>query len=402
MCKDCKNNCLEESVDKCILYTGPDFVKFGIKKGEYYDKVIVDLLTELQRICDETVDLSCLYTGKCDTCEPQVKIPKAVQVIIDKICSLNSSEIKYTGDRYCIGDSSISAGAVRLLGKTFRYDVQPAAIGTAVSYDLTDIISSLPSNYRIGRINTVISGKPKNGKSIILDSDKSTIGANIDNDRFPINLDIDFRVATPSGDVKLVKRLSIPTPLSGSYSASMNVQDFGTEAQEEYSLESFLEGMAGQACANKTELDSLKNIDLPGCEEIQYTSKDIRDIIAQHNSILCSILDRLNSLENVSYSSCSTGCDPTSKTGTAESAINSLASTCCGIISDVQRLSRDVQTLGDIQTSNSANNGSGGLITNGGIGGGSCPGGNCGSTTPNGGTIVIPRGGGGCSGGNCG
>lgn len=299
MCTDCKNNCLETHVDKCLLYTGKDFDKLNIKSQQYYDVVIVNLLEELERICEEKVDLACIYTGDCDNCDREVSIPKAVQSIINKLCKLTSSDIEYEGEKYCIGDSSISRGAINLLGKPLKYSVQTSNSGTSISYDLTELTSELDTSYTVGRVNSTISGKNKRGKTLITDSDKQTVGVTVDNDRFPIYVDIDVRVGTSSGDVKLVKRLSIPHPTTGTYTAVMDVKDFGTELGEKFSLESFLEGVTAQVCKNKSELDALKNLDLIGCPNVEYSSTDIKDIISYHSSLICQLYKKIEGLENI-------------------------------------------------------------------------------------------------------
>lgn len=49
----CRNNCIEEYSDKCVLYTGPDFPSANIKGGQTYDKVVVELLNQLKAIMRE-------------------------------------------------------------------------------------------------------------------------------------------------------------------------------------------------------------------------------------------------------------------------------------------------------------------------------------------------------------
>ncbi len=378
MCETCGSDCLESHADKCILYTGESSDKLGITKGMYYNGVTTQLIEELEKICNERVELKCLYSNECNSCEPSVTIPVGVQILIDKICALSATDIKYEGDKYCIGKDSISGGAISLLGRGFNYEVQPTDRGTSISYNLDDVTKSLPANYQVGRISTVVSGKPLRGKSIIVDSNKSTLGATVSNDRFPLNIDIDMRVATPTGDVKMVKSLHIASPLAGTYSAQMNVQDFGAGVSEEYSLEGFLEAMAAQICANKSELDSLKNIDLVGCEDITYTSTDIRDIIAQHGSVLCQILKRLDDLETVSYNTCGgDSCNKTSKSNTPEGAINELSTTTCDLQGQCDALRRDVQTLSEISSTNCNQSGFGGITKNGSTTGGTCSGAGC-------------------------
>lgn len=384
MREDCKNNCLEEHSDICIQYTGPTIERFNVENGQYYNKVIVSILDELTGIVSRKVDLSCIYTNECDKCEPSVEVPQAVQLIIEKLCRLTDEDVKYTGDRYCIGDSSISSGAVYMLGKNFTYNVTPVVNGTSIAYDLTSIVKSLPNDYRVSRISTVISGKPKRGKSIITDSDKVYLGATIQNDRFPINVDIDMRINTPSGDVKLSKSLNIPSPLAGEYVAEMNVRDFGTDLDNSFTLKSFLEMTAAQVCANKTELDSYKRMDLPSCEAITYTSKDIRDIVAQQSSLLCSLSERITALENISFSVQETDCGVKTYNESPEKAVNILSNICSSLVSRTNDLGRSIQTIQDVGSNNVT------MIQGG-------------STTPNPTTssndsVIIS---GGCKGGDC-
>lgn len=332
-CKDC----LEEYSDHCVMYTGPSFDRFNIKTDEYYDKVIVDLLNELHNYVSKEVSLHCLYTGECDTCDSEVEIPKAVEVIIDKLCSLTSSDIKYEGSAYCIGESSISGGAVLLLGKSFSYNIQPVINGTSISYDLNEVGKNLPEGYRLSRVNTIVSGKPKLGKSIILESDKLTVGATVANDRFPVNLDIDIRYNTPTGDVKLVRSINIPSAVSGQHTAELSVQDFGSRDNGVHTLESFVDSVAAQVCANRTALESFNNLDLPGCDYLSYNSKKIHDIISYHSSVLCDILERLEALENMTFSIQEDDCGVTTYNGVSpQQAINTLASTCSALNNSIK------------------------------------------------------------------
>jgi len=327
MCLNCNYTCIDDTPDGCLLYTGPDFPRFNIKSGEYYNKIIVNFLEEINKYVEQKVQLNCLYNDSCD----EVDIPEAIQIIIDKLCMLTSADIKYTGNKYCIGNKTISGDAVSLLGKHFTYKVEPAITGTSITYDLNEIIKNLPSTHKVGRVNTVISGKPKRGKSIIADTNKPFAGITVENDRFPVNMDVDMRINTPSGDVKMLRTISIPSPMPGSYTAKMNVQDFSTNIAEIWSLESFLEANAAQVCANTVELDSYKNMKLPGCEEIQYVSTDVKDIIAQHSAILCSLIKQLKELNNVSFSITDDKCGDTNYNEDLHGAINVLSKSCSSL-----------------------------------------------------------------------
>ena len=296
---DC-NNCLEEYVDGCVLYTGPDYPRFGIENNKAYSKVIVGLLDTLNEYLEQKVELHCVYTGECDNCDREVEIPEAVEHIIDKICTLTSSDIKYTGDLYCLSEDSISKSAVKLLGKTFNYDVQTSSEGSVVTYDLSDTKKDLPNNYRVSRNRVVVSGTSVKGNTIIADTDSSFAGIKVSPDRYPINMDVEVSVKTPEGDVKLVKNVYIPSPSTGSYTPEFGVKDYASNYSEILTVESFLETMARQLCKNNSEIENFKNVVLPACDYIQYSSTDLRDIVAQQHSVLCDVLAQLEGLNNFS------------------------------------------------------------------------------------------------------
>ena len=360
-CENCGNSFGEYS-DKKWFYTGKDFPKFNIKSGQRYDKLIVELLNQLTAICEQNVDINCLYVGDCSS--KNVTIPEAVKLIINKLCTLTTKDIKYEGEKYCINNDTISKGGVHLLGRNFNYSVQSVTIGTSIGWDVSDLVNSFPTNYRLAKVNIVVSGKPKAGKTIIIDSNKSTMSVNVDNDRFPLTLDVDLRIATPTGDVKLVKTISIPTPMTGNFNAPLNVKDYGSENEVSTSAESFMEAIARQVCAISTYINNLRGINMNGCVGNNMTDADIIDIIFQYNSIFCDYNNRLSNLETVTYSGCDNACGTSPVTCSPSTAFNNLSSTACSQASEIAALKREIQTLKDVQTSNSGSNGAGGLQNN--------------------------------------
>lgn len=360
-CENCGDP-FEEYSDKAVVYTGKDFPKFNIKSGQRYDKLIVELLNQLTAICEQNVDINCLYVGDCSS--KNVTIPEAVKLIINKLCTLTTKDIKYEGEKYCINNDTISKGGVHLLGRNFNYSVQSVTIGTSIGWDVSDLVNSFPTNYRLAKVNIVVSGKPKAGKTIIIDSNKSTMSVNVDNDRFPLTLDVDLRIATPTGDVKLVKTISIPTPMTGNFNAPLNVKDYGSENEVSSSAESFMEAIARQVCAISTYINNLRGINMNGCVGNNMTDADIIDIIFQYNSIFCDYNNRLSNLETVTYSGCDNACGTSPVTCSPSTAFNNLSSTACSQASEIAALKREIQTLKDVQTSNSGSNGAGGLQNN--------------------------------------
>lgn len=381
-CLNCDQDCFGgEVVDKCLVYTGPDCERFGVVSGESYSKAFVSLLKELEKYVDEDISLSCLYDNTCGSCEAIVKVPEAVQKLVDKICSLSSKDISYQGERYCIGDTSISKGALNMLGQSINYTVKPVANGSLLSYDLSGVVNNLPQGYTVSRTSVVVSGKEKGGKTIISDSSENVTGFTVGNDRFPIYVDADLRVNTPSGDVKLLSSMSVGSPVSGTYASNLSVKDFGSNSVE-HTLESFLEGLAAQTCANKQKLETSLTVDLPGCLDIPPGS-NMATILSAQNAAICSLLGCIEDLKNIDYTVSSEGCEPKTVSGTPAEAIKSLSDTNINLSAEIQELRTQ---LSNIETTQSAivqttkSNGcfdgvvsSTGVVTTT----GNCPGGNC-------------------------
>lgn len=301
-CENCGNNCIETFSDKCVKYTGEDYAFLNIVNGEYYDSIVVKLLDKLKSSLNNPVDLSCI-TDKSD-----LDLEESLLVIVDKICALTSSDITYDGERYCIGSDTISSGAVLMLGNKFKYSVSQSDSGSNISYDLSDIERSVPKDFRVSKVSAVISGTPKNGRSIIADSSKSFMGVNVSNDRFPVNLDLDVRVSTPNGDVKLTRTVSIGSPKTGEFTGEMVVRDFGSTKTSGYTIKDFNQAVALQVCDNKTRLDQLQDIGVSGCTGLEYSNTDLKSIISTQGAAICQLLERVSVLESQSGTPCIEGC----------------------------------------------------------------------------------------------
>lgn len=320
------NSCLETNSDRCVLYTGPDFPELGIKSGEYYDKVFVDFLKVFNDFVSEKFHLGELYNAECDNCEENVNQVTALKVLIKKLNNLNASDLTYSNSFFSIGADTLSTTAANLLGGKFIYSVSPLISGSAVTYDLTSVTKSLPDGYRISSINTVLSGKPERGTNIIVDSSKAFTAIDVGNDRFPLILDVSIRVNTPTGDVKLSSSVSIPSPLSGTYTAEFDVKDFGSVSRS-FKLSEFVEAMAAEIHVLKTEVGSYSDMRL---SESYLNSKDkgLKSIVGILHAAVSDLNKRLSALENVSFTYSTTGCGSNTVQTTISDALNILSSTC--------------------------------------------------------------------------
>lgn len=341
-CLNC--GCIEEHSDKCIIYTGPDIEVVGIYNNQRYDVVTVALANKLKEIIEQTVDLKCLYTGTCNTCDPEVTIPEAVQVIVDKLCSLTAADISYSGQIFCLGNDSISVDAINLLGRGYQYFVEPAEVGTAFGFDMTQALVNMPSGYSVSKISTTISGKKKNGKTVIANSSYPTASVRVDNDRFPLTADFQVRVNSPSGSVDMVHTLVIPSAESQSAGQTFTIRDYA-QGESIMTQESFNALVAAQVCDTKTGLEQLRNLQLIGCEKIKYPNTDIKAIVSVHSSELCDVIERLDELETVSYRECSDYCEDNIIEVSLHEALKRQGDIICELQAKVLELTGNMVTL---------------------------------------------------------
>ena len=305
----CNNGCLSPTTDVCVEYTGPDIDVIGIKSGMYYDEVTVKLADALVKHIEQKVELNCLYDNTCGNCEPFVTIPVAVQSIINKLCSLTAEDVSYTGSLYCIGDGSMSGEAVKLLGRTFNFTVVSNPVGFFVSYNLIDGTSSLPEGYALGTSRVIISGKKKGGKTILSSPNGLVSSVPVENDRYPINMQVDVDINTPTGTVRLNKNVSIPSPAAGSYNTFFDVKDFTSPDTSNLKLDKVVDLLAAQVCANTSYIDQLKNIQLPKGDNFNSGGTGVESALGALAAAVVALASEVESLKTINNNNCSGNCN---------------------------------------------------------------------------------------------
>lgn len=333
-------SCLHFTPDSCILWTGEDMPFFGIAYGNYYNTEIVKLATIVQEWIEREVSLNCLYDNTCGQCAPSVQVPEGLQIVINKLCALTTDDISNVGDLHCIGSTTLSPDAAKLLNRPFTFTVTPNASGALVSYDYSEAISNLPTGYELGKLSTRVRGTMKNGSTIISDSDKSFFTSNVKSDRFPLTAEFEINVVTPSGSVKLVKVATIAGTQDQSQTGVFDVNDFSKTDNIQFTQTDVNELLSAELCSHKSELDQLKNLDIEGCEAIQYPSKDIKAIIGVVDSTLCEHEDRIADLEEpIQYRECDDLCGEHLLEITSQEAWTKITDAMCALqqrVSDLE------------------------------------------------------------------
>lgn len=342
MSKD--KNCLSPIADSCVIWTGSDMPFFNIIKGETYSYAIIKLAVALQEYVSTEVSLTCLYTGTCDNCSPKVRIPEAVQIIIDKLCALTTNDIVNVGALACLGISSLSPEATKLLNKPIKYKVQPTSTGASVIFDYMDAVKSLPEGHELGSVSTKVTGTVVRGSSIIADSDKSYLSTNVKSERFPLYAVSEINILTPSGNVKLYKTNVISGTEPKDYSSVLDIYDFTEKQSQSFTQTQVNELIAAEVCTLKSEVDQYKNLDVASNECITFSSTDIKDVVSGLVAAVSDICERLSNLETVR----TTVCDPCGTTQTEKSpeeAIEEVALKNCSQDEEIELLKVAIETL---------------------------------------------------------
>lgn len=356
-----KNN-LVDIVDSQVLYTGADILCCNIKKGEYYNEVTVKLANTLCTWIEQNIDVSCLLEGTCGNCDPLVKIPDAIKVIVNTLCNLTTDKVYFQEDLNCLlsgGDGS------KLIGKSLKYSVNSAGSKSNIELDLNNVKSNLPLGYQVGDINTKIWGTPKNGRSILVDTDKSAISLSVDYDRYPIKLESKVRYNTPNGTVDLTHKSVIDTPVDNSSIYNDDIQDL--TSKNSTTLTEVINIIGSELCTAIAELSNLKNIQISGCENITYNTTDIKGIVGIHSSVLCDHEEKLTNLEKTVIKDCSDDCGERTISLDLQAAILKLSEEICSLKKEIKELK-----LKTSNTTNSSSSSSSPSTAGGGCFGGSC------------------------------
>lgn len=292
---NCGQDCFEGlTKDTCIVWTGPSIDALNLKTGDCYGSLMTKIANDFVEITQGKVHLRCLYVGGCDECKEEVSIPEAVKVLIDWACSLDSKQVKYNNETFCIGNNSTSVDGLSMQGRGFNYRTSVSGSKFTMSYDLTEAIKNLPAGYRQGSTRVVVSG----GGGVISSSSSNVAVIVIDVDKFPIKAEFDSNIQGPTGTITLNRTVSIPLPRVVSQYTAFDVKDYTTGVST-MSHGDFTEKLAAEVCSQKNCLDSYKNMEIVGCPELTIKSGDIKDVVMGLAGDFSRVCERLDDLDNM-------------------------------------------------------------------------------------------------------
>lgn len=397
-CKNCDQSCFGSKTSSgCVQWDGPDIECIGVTTGMLVTDVVYNLAEKLCEHLNETVDLGCLYSGTCDSCDKNAKIPAAVQALINKICALDAGDISFSGNTFCIGNNSASIHATQLENRSFGYGNTVTGNTGSVFYDLDQGLLDLPAGFTLGSTSVTVTGSPKNGNTILAQTTSRCAQFPVELDRYPVGLNIESKVNTPSGEAVMTRNVTIPSAGTFNNTGTFDVRDFSAPNKRTFSQGDWNEKVAAQVCQNKQKIDTFEDQELVGCDDVKYPTKKLKDNVGVHSGAICDLYDRVKELEKTTITTCTAdGCAGATMEMDLEAAIQQMNQTICDLVNQVAALQQQTQQQAESIASTQSNCSS--------CASGNCSGGNCGQTTTSpGGTTTggTTTGGSGCSGGFC-
>lgn len=281
-------NCFGNEVESgCIVYGGPDLAVIGVKNGDSLDAVL----------------------SKIASYQAPILPNKSVSTTDDIV---TTSLIRSTG----------SLCASNIINRELQYSLSTNAAGTVLTYDMVNIVRSLPNDYElsIGRVRVL--GIPVGGISVVTDSRSLGTSLSIPLNRYPVTAEFLLRITSPCGQIDLTKTIDLNNPaLVGSFRVDLDGQDL-TPNQGQVNLTQQLnnvearlnavEGRVKDAVATKPELETQSSaitdvetkVDNPDSFVINYvkdssiTSAQLTEIVTNLHSDIKALNEKVRSQQN--------------------------------------------------------------------------------------------------------
>ena len=370
----CKK-CLNATKDDCLEWTGSSYPYFNIEQGKYYDTEIVKALNKIEEFQEQKIDVSCLNDGKCGNCEPLERIPESIIKIYKYLCAFTDENVGIEADLGCLEDGKAGEDVSFLTKVPFNYGIN----NEGVTYDITKLVDSLPKNYSLQSVDSIVYGTSKRGNSIIGRTSECISGVQVASDRYPIRMSINTTVNTPNGSIILTGVVSASCNKAYAGTDYFMIQDLRSNVKRDKTQKVVNELFAGEICKIRTTQQKYDHISVGRLQCTEFTDGALLSLVLQLVHKVDDLQCQLNKLNSITYSECSTGCEETIVTKDIHSFARDITSSNCKQQKQIDDLSKKCDTA--IQTCSSGCSGTTGGTTNTNgttNNGGTCTGGGCG------------------------
>jgi hypothetical protein len=172
-----------------------------------------------------------------------------VEVLRDKMCSLSTDDQKTTASLFGI-NNNVSVAGSSLPNSFMTYSAQISAGNMNLSWNMGQIVNSLPSGYVVQGANITAFGSGQNN-NVLGQSSQTFGGLSLPLTGFPVTVDFTLRIGTPQGSVDLKRSVSFSgaNPTNGTVSVQLlptGSTNIGTEMTQKQYNEILASAVANQ------------------------------------------------------------------------------------------------------------------------------------------------------------
>ena len=238
-----RNVAFKQMPDGGVEYTGDSIPELGIEKGDAMDKVVSTLIAEVMSLRSTSDGM---------------KITEKVDQVADKVNNLTVDDLKTSAATFSVG-STTSVSSSRIVNKEFTYSTAVEDKQFRVNYDMSNIIYSMPKDYKVIGGSLKVQGNNKN--ATLVGSTAGTVGSiAVPSSSIPANLNFSLRVKTPDGDVELARTISVQSLQEVSAGSTLAVRDLTAPTSSDLTQKQYNESIAGEVSILKQELNEIKNL----------------------------------------------------------------------------------------------------------------------------------------------
>ncbi len=261
--------------DRCVEWTGQDIPELGIKTGDRLDVVLGKMMAQLVAYSKPIFDVSPINGDVA-----LKTIGETTELLVRNAAATDAAKVNYDGPSYGLDLGQSSSDLYALQGRSFIASVAATQTGSQVGIDLAGAVSGMPAGYSLDSVRTLINGSRSGGTTVIADTNRQVFSVAVNNDRFPLNVDVEAIIKSPNGVLRLRRNFTM--------AASNPLEEF--MYLEASSLAQGIAGVVPQADFNdavaaevsklRNQLDQLNNMGIVGATSVDLAGASLSSSIS--------------------------------------------------------------------------------------------------------------------------